>query len=60
MGATYTATDEWDEVAEWWAFHDSDGLLRFYEALTEGFDVQAAGANSTTISLYFDQDEDVA
>jgi hypothetical protein len=52
----YTATDEWDNVGEWWAVHNADDSLRFSMPLTESFDVQAAGVNSTTITAWFEQD----
>jgi hypothetical protein len=53
---SWTATDEWDDVAEWWAYHNTDGTLRFSMPLTEAFDVQAAGVNATTITAWFEQD----
>lgn len=52
----YTATAAWSDVADFWGLHDSDGALRFYEALPEPFDVEAAGSASTTITIFYAHD----
>lgn len=50
----WTATDAWDEVGEFWGFHDSDGSLRFYEELVNGaVRADAAGAVTATFKLTY-------
>ena len=49
----YTATDAWGDTANVWAFHDSDGTLRFYEELPEELDVEAAGPVEVTVTLFY-------